>query len=1585
MKKVYIFIWMMVVITTVNAQTWKISATTTDWNTAANWTGGVPLPTGNVIIPTGATNYPKLASNVIINSINMAAGSQLDVNGFTFTVTTTTGVYNYFIGATFNNSNVSTDIVLNINMPGFGYETYFRSNTVNDNITFNLTGSDKFNEAEVASSGNTYNGNTLFNINGNLTFYLSYGSISNFNGNLTVNRTVAGTTQCFNAGAVITGNFSYTNNTSGASTLGTLAVATTIGGTVNIAANYTANNTFTIYRLINQTTGGTINIQNSLGFNIQKDTLKVTSLSVTGYTGNEYGYFYNNAIIGNVTIADVATYSTGWATYIHNNTITGTSSFTKNGTNVLHEADGASNSNTYNGNTSFTATNSGDLDVSNGSASNFNGNLTVSRTVAGNTQFFNAGAVITGNFSYINNTSGTSTFGNTTASIATTIGGTVNIAASYTSNSAFAIFRLINQTTGGTINIQNSTGFNIQRDTLKVAFLSVTGYKAGGYGYFYNNFITGNVTIADDATNSGGWYTEMFNNIITGNSSFTNNGTNVFYDADIANTANTYNGNTSFTATNSGDLNVSNGSASNFNGNLTVTRTVAGTTQFFNAGAAITGNFSYTNNTSGASTFGNTSASIATTIGGTVNIAANYTSNSAFAIFRLINQTPGGIINIQNSMGFNIQRDTLKVISFSVTGYTGAAFSYFYNNSITGNVTIADDATYGGGYYTVLYNNVITGTSSFTNNGTNVLYEADVANTANTYNGNTTFTATNSGFLNVSNGSASNFNGNLTVTRTVAGTTQFFNAGAAITGNFSYTNNTSGASTFGSTNASIATTIGGTVNIAANYTSNNTFAIFRLINQTPGGTINIQNSTGFNIQKDTLKVISLSVTGYKAPAFSYFYNNSITGNVTIADDVTNGGGYYTVLYNNVITGNSSFTNNGSNILYDADVANTGNKYIGNVTYARNGSGTITVAAGSIDEITQNLTLNSASGITLGKIKFNGGTNGIIDQLGLQPININELTMEKSGTGKITLIDSVTVTNTATFTSGNIYTSAGNNLIFPDNISYTGASAASHVIGPVTKIGDDVFTFPIGGPVTLNAVTMSAPVGVTSKFRAEYKNQNPTIDGYNTNLKAGSFGAAAISNAAYWDVQRLSGSTNVTLTLGFGTNPYEQYPVLANLKVAHWNGAQWDDHGNGGTTGTAANGTVVNSVPITSFSPFTIAGVLGTYLFSYGQPGPGPDGSPIKLKGVGGWPGYTVKQLPGGSYTADSIFLVPNGSTTSFRLKDLYGVEKDTTITAPIAPTVYITANGNGTKNFVGWRHFVYMTDGSNNIMGAVRDNDLTLGNVTMNTYFSTANVATASNGNKYLKRSFKITSQFAPVGTKRVRLYIGKTEFTNLVAADPASFPGGINSLTIIKYTGPQEDSLFDPIPGGNSIIIPNSDITIVDLGAMYSLDIDVSSFSGFYISGNNANLNVCTGSTISIPSDISGGTYQWQVDNGGGYVNITNTGIYSGATTKTLTLTNIPGAMYGYKVRCLVNGVTPSQVYTIKFKASWLGATNAAWENPANWSCGQLPDANTDVVLIAGKPNYPVLNSNVSVRSLEVRPGSSLNVNTGFKLTIVK
>lgn len=147
----------------------------------------------------------------------------------------------------------------------------------------------------------------------------------------------------------------------------------------------------------------------------------------------------------------------------------------------------------------------------------------------------------------------------------------------------------------------------------------------------------------------------------------------------------------------------------------------------------------------------------------------------------------------------------------------------------------------------------------------------------------------------------------------------------------------------------------------------------------------------------------------------------------------------------------------------------------------------------------------------------------------------------------------------------------------------------------------------------------------------------------------------------------------------------------------------------------------------------------------------------------------------------------------------------------------------------------------------------------------------------------------------------------------------------------------------------------------------------------------ICPNGNATFASNISGTTYQWQADNGSGFTNISDGGVYSGTGTATLSLTNTPTSFYGYQFRCLVNGTTYSNVFVIKFAMTWEGTVDNAWENVANWSCNTLPDMNTDVIITSGKARYPLVSSNVFVRSLRTNNGASVTVKTGANLTVVK
>jgi hypothetical protein len=75
----------------------------------------------------------------------------------------------------------------------------------------------------------------------------------------------------------------------------------------------------------------------------------------------------------------------------------------------------------------------------------------------------------------------------------------------------------------------------------------------------------------------------------------------------------------------------------------------------------------------------------------------------------------------------------------------------------------------------------------------------------------------------------------------------------------------------------------------------------------------------------------------------------------------------------------------------------------------------------------------------------------------------------------------------------------------------------------------------------------------------------------------------------------------------------------------------------------------------------------------------------------------------------------------------------------------------------------------------------------------------------------------------------------------------------------------------------------------------------------------ICSGNTFSVSTTATGTglTYQWQVDQGSGFSNISNIYPYQNVTTSSLTFLNPPGSANGYKYRCVVNNLCNNPVNT--------------------------------------------------------------------------
>lgn len=171
---------------------------------------------------------------------------------------------------------------------------------------------------------------------------------------------------------------------------------------------------------------------------------------------------------------------------------------------------------------------------------------------------------------------------------------------------------------------------------------------------------------------------------------------------------------------------------------------------------------------------------------------------------------------------------------------------------------------------------------------------------------------------------------------------------------------------------------------------------------------------------------------------------------------------------------------------------------------------------------------------------------------------------------------VNISGTMTFTSGIMTTSTSESLTFNDEALVSGGGTnASHVDGPVRKIGEDSFIFPTGDG-GYGARIQVAPSGAnnTTVLTARYVTGGATPSASNLS------GVTRVSQIEYWELTRsgtLANNTNrVTLYWESGTrSEINDVSSTTNLFVARYNGTNWVSAGPGSITGgsTASSGSI----------------------------------------------------------------------------------------------------------------------------------------------------------------------------------------------------------------------------------------------------------------------------------------------------------------------------------------------------------------------------------------------------------------------------
>lgn len=382
---------------------------------------------------------------------------------------------------------------------------------------------------------------------------------------------------------------------------------------------------------------------------------------------------------------------------------------------------------------------------------------------------------------------------------------------------------------------------------------------------------------------------------------------------------------------------------------------------------------------------------------------------------------------------------------------------------------------------------------------------------------------------------------------------------------------------------------------------NQTSSIANNINGLGGGTLAIGTNTlpcsfngNFTASYPTLTnynttyngIVNLSAQSILVQTCTFNTNANLTKTSGSTSNNSNGG--------NIFNGTTTFTHNGTGTWQWGNTP-SGDDFNGNVTFLRMNSGTINPATTNISTFAGDIiTTGSANQVSIATL---GGGIALLDGTTHQSINgdiatnpiFGRLRINKSS-GTVNLNVPINISTNIDLVNGILNSTATNLLILNDNATATNTNNNSFVSGPVRKIGNDSFTFPVGKNNFYRPISISAPGNTAHHFTAEYFMNDPHPT-YNDASKAATL--SHISDCEYWILDRTNGTSNVNVTLSW--NLYD--PInncsgtvnnLSQMRVARWNGAQWVDHGNGGTTGGISNGTVVTSAAVTAFSPFTLA-------------------------------------------------------------------------------------------------------------------------------------------------------------------------------------------------------------------------------------------------------------------------------------------------------------------------------------------------------------------------------------------------------------
>jgi hypothetical protein len=1221
------------------AQTTWTGNTNSDWNTAGNWSAGVPTTTLDAVIPnknpapTIGANTPAVAKSVEVQSgatLTIASSATLTIND---SKTATDGYFSFLNeGDVQNSGQVFIGNLSNAGSYGIRNKSTF-SNKAGGTIQIDRTyGYALYNNSGTFTNAGTITiGSITPTVVGNYGLYNAATFNNNTGGRIQIDR----------------GQGSSLNNVSG----GTFNNAATIVlGSVASGGNSCLSNAATFYN----NAGGTIQIDRADNSGLSNETggtfTNSATITIGGTAGTNYGII-NNATFNNDAGSIQIDRSSSNGLYNISGTFNNAAQITF-GANAAIGNNGIDNRATFNNNTG------GTIQIDRASSEGiFN---------AGSSTFTNAATIKIGSLAAVG-----STGINTSGEFNNNTGGTIQI----------------DRTTTNGNGLSNS-GIFTNAATINIGSLAEVGQSGIRNSGTLNNNTGGTIQI-DRITNSGLYNGGTVNNeaLMTIEASMATYGS-IFNTSTINNNCggvitigqiiSSY---SSYTFTNSGSI------IENASGNSSISSNT-GLVQNLNGGDfTITTNSGKLITTAGTYWTGCTSTNWATATnwsGGAVPTA----SDDVVILSGTPNQPTIGASNTAVANSVEVQSGaTLTIASSATLAINGSktvpgegTIAFFNNGTIqnSGQLLIGNTGSVSG---SGIYNRAVV------NNNTGGTIQIDRTSSAGIDNEAGTFTnaatiiiggAVSAGVQGIANYATFNNNsgGNIQIDRatvnSLTNTGTFTNAATIIIGSSASAGSNAGILTSGTfnnnTGGSIQLDRGGTAalfnNVGGTFNNAATITIGSIASTTSNGIVNtatFNNMAGGTIQIDRTGTNGLQNSGGTFTNDATITFGALTGSSGIFNDATfnNNGCEGIITTQNIINNRSTFTNSGT-IIEKAGGTSSISSNSGLVRNLNGGTFTITTNTGVLTTTdgtaaptitaTPSLTVNQGQSVTLTAADATSyrwstsETSPAISVTAAGPYSVTGTIGECSRVASVTLtvnvVTEVTVTNpaavcapaTVDLTQGVASSSIPNSTFY----FYTDADGTQSVPNPAAVGGGTYYvkaTSQEGGASSLKPIT----VVVNTPPTVSISPTNPTIcSGQSTTLTASG------ASTYHWSTSATSTTISVSATGPYSVTGITNGCSATATQTVTENAIPAPTITTNVSTSSPGSATVIQNTP---FVTLTASGCAGTLSWT----GPNnPSGSTIAVPTAAtGTLNYTVFCQQGGCSSLPASFTtyVTSGTAT----------------------------------------------------------------------------------------------------------------------------------------------------------------------------------------------------------------------------------------------------------------------------------------------------------------------------------------------------